>query len=154
MTNTFKLKISSWIFYATGIATSIMGIIFLTLRPLVVLLPEDSRYTGLTSEQLKAIDPRLFSWIGMVFRSWGAFAVGLGIVIIMLTANAYKHRERWAWLTLAAVGLTSLLGFVVVNIFLKSDFIIILTVWLALYGISLWFGKSLLAHTDAAGGTR
>lgn len=142
MTNSYKQKISSWIFFATGILISIIGVVFITLRPLVVLLPEDSRYTGLTPDQLKVIDPRLFSWIGMVFRSWGAFALGLGIMIVMLTANAHKRRERWAWWTLAAVGFTSLTGFIVVNIFLKSDYLLLLIVWLVLYGIAIWFGRS------------
>ena len=107
----------------------------------MVLLSEDSRFTGLTPDQLKSLDPRLFTWIGMVFRSWGVFAIGLGIMIVCLAGTAYRSGERWAWWTLAIGGLTTFTGFLFVNFALNSDFRWVIVVLLASYIGALWYGR-------------
>jgi hypothetical protein len=66
------------------------------LRPILVLLPEDQRFTGLSPDQLKALNAQLFIWIGLVFRSWGAFAIGLGIMVTAVASTAYRQGDRWA----------------------------------------------------------
>lgn len=93
---------SAWLtLVIIGALAVVMGLIFVFARPLIVLLPEDQRFTGLTPDQLRAINPQLFTWMGMVFRSWGAFAIGLGAAIIGLAGYAYRRGETWAEVTLA-----------------------------------------------------
>ena len=130
---------ASWrILTAIGLVAVLMGLWFILLRPSVVLLPEDSRFTGLTSEQFQALSPKLFEWAGFVFRSWGAFAIGLGVLIIGVARNAYRRGERWAWLTLAIAGLLTLSIFLTVNMALGSDFRYVIAGLFAIYALALW----------------
>jgi len=109
-----------------GMVTIGMGVAFVLLRPNVVLLPEDQRYTGLTPEQLRVLDPELFSWIGMVFRSWGAFAIGLGVMIAGLGAYGYRRGELWAERLLLVAGFCTFSIFLTVNVLLRSDFALVI----------------------------
>ncbi|MGC5225078.1 hypothetical protein ACPW96_21125 [Micromonospora sp. DT81.3] len=109
-----------------GMLTIGMGLAFALLRPGVVLLPEDQRYTGLTPEQLEVLDPELFSWIGMVFRSWGAFGIGLGLMITGLGAYGYRRGELWAERLLFVAGLCTFSIFLTVNVLLRSDFALVI----------------------------
>src|SRR5262245_65753067 len=73
---------ASWVtLVVIGGLAVVMGVTFVLLRPLIVLLPEDQRFTGLTPDQLRTLNAQLFAWIGLVFRSWGAFVFGLGCMI-------------------------------------------------------------------------
>ena len=46
--------IASWATLAAiGVLAVIMGMSFVLLRPLIVLLPEDQRFTGMTPDQLR-----------------------------------------------------------------------------------------------------
>lgn len=109
-----------------GMVTVGMGLAFVMLRPNVVLLPEDQRYTGLTPEQLRVLDPELFSWIGMVFRSWGAFGIGLGVMITGLAAYGYRRGELWAERLLVVAGFCTFGIFLTVNVLLRSDFALVI----------------------------
>ena|SRR5688572_22749090 len=131
--------LASWkILVAIGIAAVLMGLWFILLRPSVVLLPEDSRFTGLTPEQFQALSPKLFEWAGFVFRSWGAFAIGLGILIVSIATNAYRRAERWAWLALAVSGLLTFSIFFAVNVALGSDFRLVIAGLMVVYAFALW----------------
>ena len=132
---------ASWtILAAIGVLSIIMGVSFVALRPLIVLLPEDQRFTGITPDQLKALNSHLFVWIGMVFRSWGAFAIGLGTLITIVAGTAYRHGERWAWWALAATGVTTFGIFLSVNVLLGSDFKWAIALIFAAYLWALWYG--------------
>lgn len=131
-----------------GSLAVIMGVSFVVLRPIIVLLPEDQRFTGLTPDQLKAINAQLFVWIGFVFRSWGAFAIGLGILITAIAMTAYRQGERWAWWALAVAGLTTFGIFLSVNLMLGSDFGVPIALLLAAYVWALWYGRSCVVPND------
>ncbi len=133
-----RLAISWKILTAIGGAAVLMGLWFIFLRPSVVLLPEDSRFTGLSPEQFQALSPKLFEWAGFVFRSWGAFAIGLGVLIVGIAMNSYRRAERWAWLTLAVAGLLTFSIFFAVNMALGSDFRLVIAGLLAIYLFALW----------------
>jgi hypothetical protein len=133
-----RLALSWKILTAVGAAAVLMGLWFIFLRSSVVLLPEDSRFTGLTPEQFKLLSPKLFDWAGFVFRSWGAFAVGLGVLIAGIAANSYRQAERWAWLTLAIAGSLTFSIFFAVNMALGSDFRFVIAGLFAIYLLALW----------------
>jgi len=130
---------SSWLTIALlGGVAIVMGLAFITLRPLVVLLPEDQRFTGMTVEQLRTQSPALFTWIGLVFRSWGAFAVGLGVLLTGIAVSAYRRGERWAWWTVALAGLSTFTIFLKVNFVLGSDFRWVIAALLSVFVLALW----------------
>ena len=124
-----------------GSLAVVMGVSFVLLRPIIVLLPEDQRFTGLTPDQLKALNAQLFIWIGFVFRSWGAFAIGLGILVSAIASTAYRQGDRWAWWALAIAGLITFEIFLTVNLMLGSDFRVPIALLLAAYVWALWHGR-------------
>jgi hypothetical protein len=133
---------ASWItLVVIGGLAIVMGVSFVLLRPLVVLLPEDQRFTGLTPDQLKTLSPQLFAWIGMVFRSWGAFAIGLGTMISAVAATAYRDGQRWAWWALAVAGMLTFGIFLTVNVLLGSDFKFVIALLFVAYLWALWLGR-------------
>jgi hypothetical protein len=134
--------IASWATLAAiGVLAVIMGMSFVLLRPLIVLLPEDQRFTGMTPDQLKALNGQLFAWIGMVFRSWGAFAIGLGTMIAAVAGTAYRRGDLWAWWALAATGILTFGIFLTVNVLLDSDFKFVIALLFAAYLWALWYGR-------------
>jgi hypothetical protein len=133
---------ASWATLAViGALAIIMGCSFVFLRPLIVLLPEDQRFTAMTPEQLKALNPQLFTWVGMVFRSWGAFAIGLGTMMSAVAGTAYRHGDRWAWWALAVAGVLTFSIFLTVNVLLGSDFKFAIGLLFATYLWALWHGR-------------
>ena len=51
----------SWAAIAgVGLLAMLMGTAFLVLRPDFILLPEDRRFTGLTTDELRRAHPALF----------------------------------------------------------------------------------------------
>ena len=133
---------ASWIVLAgIGILAVVMGASFVVLRPMIVLLPEDQRFTGLTPDQLKALNAQLFIWIGLVFRSWGAFAIGFGILVTAVASTAYRQGDRWAWWALTVAGLLTFGIFLAVNVVLGSDFKYPIMLLLAAYLWALWNGR-------------
>ena len=132
----------SWVTVGViGALAIVMGLFFFFIRPLVVLLPEDQRYTALTADQLRSYSPQLFSWIGMVFRSWGAFSMGLGISITGIALFAYRQGETWAQWLLVLIGAITFGLFLAINIVLGSDFKLLIGVLLAVYMGALFHGR-------------
>ena len=141
LTQTRPSKISWITIGVIGALVIVMGLFFLFIRPLVILLPEDQRYTALTSTQLRSYSPQLFSWIGMVFRSWGAFSIGLGLSITGIAGFAYRQGEAWAQWLLLLIGLITFGIFLTINIILGSDFKLLIGVLLVVYMSALFHGR-------------
>ena len=135
-----------WVTLAViGILAVAMGVSFIVLRPNIVLRAEDQRFTGLDPDQLKALIAQLFVWIGLVFRSWGAFAIGLGILVTAVGSTAYRQGDRWAWWALVAAGLLTFGIFLAVNVVLASDFKYPIALLLAAY---LWGALAQAPHLN------
>ena len=99
-----------------GVLTLGTGSYFLLLRP--PLLPKDLRFTGVDP---KLLDPRMITWLGIVFRTWGGFMAGLGILLGAVGANLLTARERvLRWGATAAV-LVAFGRFLLSNLILHSD---------------------------------
>jgi hypothetical protein len=123
---------------ALGFLAVVTGVAFIFLRPNFILLPEDQSFTGLSPEELRRINPALFAWIGMVFRSWGGFATGLGVIIVGVACTGYRTGLRWAWWVLGLATLTTLSVFAWVNFALKSEFLPLIALAMLLVLVSLW----------------
>ena len=138
-----KLKIAWKIIFVIGIISVFMGLHFIFIRPNFVFFPEDSRFTQLSSQDLQAYNSNLFTWIGFVFRSWGAFALSTGVSMMGLAVFGLRKKAKWAFLTLALAGIPSLSIFLFVNVSLNSDFMVVIGSLLILYMSAL-----LLAFND------
>lgn len=133
---------ASWaVLAAIGVLSVIMGVSFVVLRPMIVLLPEDQRFTGMTPDQLKAMNTQLFAWIGMVFRSWGGFAIGLGTLLTAVAGTAYRRGDPWAWWAMAVTGVLTFGIFLTVNLLLGSDFKLVIALIFVAYLWALWYGR-------------
>jgi hypothetical protein len=103
---------------AFGIATTAVGIYFMALRP--ALLPEDLRFAHLQTGDVPA---PLLPWLRIVFRTWGGFVVGLGVLLLGQGIAAYTNRSGWSRCG-TAIGVVFAFGsFLVSNIQLGSDFL-------------------------------
>jgi hypothetical protein len=137
-----KILHSSRVIIIVGMLGVVMGIFFLFIRPLFVLLPEDSQFMGLSSDQLYQLNQNLFQWIGLVMRSWGAFILGVSVGIMSIAYYPYRKKEKWAWVTLLSIALVVFIPFCLVNIYLRSDFFIaILAAFMLMLGALLVAAK-------------
>lgn len=75
---------------ALGLLTSSTGVYFMLLRP--PLLPEDSRFIGLGTEE---VPEALARWLSIVFRTWGGFMVGFGLSLLGLAGYFQTRRDAW-----------------------------------------------------------
>jgi hypothetical protein len=128
-----QLTVSATVLALIGLVLVALGIFLILVRPSFVLLPEDIRFTQLSPEQLRLMNGHLFDWIGLVFRSWGAFMAGFGTLISFTAWGAYRRGDRSAWLTLAVGGIVPLSIFLLVNLALGSDFRWLIALMLVAY---------------------
>jgi hypothetical protein len=101
-----------------GILTLGTGAYFLFFRP--ALLPEDIRFTGADA---RLLDPRMAAWLRIVFRTWGGFMAGFGILLAAVGGNLFSARQgalRWG---AAAAVLVAFGRFLVSNLQLRSDYL-------------------------------
>ena len=128
-----RLRVSSAVLTGVGLALIALGAFLLLVRPGFVLLPEDVSFARITADQLRSSHGPLFEWMGLVFRSWGAFVMGFGALVAGTARGAYRRGGRSAWLTLAAGGIIPLSIFLGVNLALGSDFSAVIGLLLAAY---------------------
>ncbi|MGQ4274198.1 hypothetical protein [Terrihabitans sp. B22-R8] len=95
------------------------GIYFLGIRP--TLLPEDIRFTGIDAATL----PQPFlDWLGIVFRTWGGFITGFGIVIIGIGFATFVGDTKWLRYGTAAGILVAFGRFAYSNVVISGDYLI------------------------------
>jgi len=116
-------RLAGTLVLVAGILTLGIATYFLFLRP--PMLPEDARFTGVPAG---ALPPRLAVWLTIVFRTWGGFVAGFGIVLVaigayLLTAASRVLRGGVALALVVAFG-----RFLLSNIELGSDFLPLLVV--------------------------
>ena len=112
-----------------GVLTLGTGLYFLLVRP--AMLPEDFRFTGTTPEQVPA---RMWAWLGIVFRTWGGFMAGFGVVLIGVAVYLLTARKVFLCSATAA-GLVIAFGrFLVSNVALHSDYLGFIA---ALFGLAV-----------------
>lgn len=95
------------------------GVYFLGIRP--TLLPEDIRFTGIDAATL----PQPFlDWLGIVFRTWGGFITGFGIVIIGIGFATFAGDAKWLRYGTAAGILVAFGRFAYSNVVISGDYLI------------------------------
>lgn len=103
---------------AFGLLAVGTGLYFMALRP--ALLPEDLRFTGLHQPE---VAPALARWLRIVFRTWGGFVVGLGLMVVGHGAAYLVNRPALSRIGMAAGCVFAFASFVLSNIQLRSDFL-------------------------------
>ena len=113
-----------------GLLTMGTAVFFLVLRP--ALLPEDIRHTGIDPGTLP---PAFLEWLGTVFRAWGGFIAGFGVLLLGIGGFLLSGRARCLYWATAIGAVVALGRFLFSNILLDSDF--------------LWFISALFALAAA-----
>jgi hypothetical protein len=101
-----------------GLLTVGTGVYFMALRP--ALLPEDLRFSALDRAE---IPMALVPWLRIVFRTWGAFIVGLGLCLLGQGASYIGSRSGVARLGTILGLLFAFSSFLVSNIQIRSEFL-------------------------------
>lgn len=101
-----------------GVLTAATGVYFAVFRP--PMLPEDIGLTGVSPDLL----PAAFSqWLSIVFRTWGGFLIGFGILLASIGMFLSKGNRLWLRVGLATAALIAFGSFLVSNVQLRSDFV-------------------------------
>ena len=131
---------SSIVLAAAGILLIGMGFYFIVLRP--PLLPEDTRFMGLTAAQLDPIRPQLEAWLTHVFRVLGGYVLATGILTVTLAATSFRQHSPIAAIGALLGGAASIGWMAVVNFMIGSDFKWVLLgmalIWVLSLGLYGW----------------
>ena len=112
--------LSSILLVMFGVALIGIGMFFLVLRQ--PLLPEDTRFIGLSLEQLQTEQPRLAIWLLQVFRVLGGYAIAAGVLTVTIAATSFRQHDRVAGLGILIAGVTSIGWMAIINFVIASDF--------------------------------
>lgn len=137
-----KLKpYSATILTVCGIILVGMGLYFVLLRP--TLLPEDSRYIGVSLADLQTTAPNFADWLHRVFTVMGAFMSTVGLLVVYIARTPFRVKAKGVGAIVGVTGLTSIGWMVIANFLINSDF-----KWL-LFGFAvLWSIALLLYHFE------
>ena len=109
---------AAWLLLLLGVITCGTGIYFMVVRP--AILPEDVRFTKLVPQEMPT---EALEWLQIVFRTWGAFVFGFGVLLTALASFIMKTRPgflRWG----VPIALIVPFGrFLASNVILRSDYL-------------------------------
>jgi hypothetical protein len=111
-------RIAAILVLVVGVLTLGIATYFLFLRP--PMLPEDAGFTGIPAG---ALPPRLAAWLSIVFRTWGGFVAGFGIVLVAIGTYLLTAATRVLRGGVALALVIAFARFLLSNIELKSDFL-------------------------------
>jgi len=116
---TAQNRLSGGLLTILGVLAFGTGVYFLGIRP--TLLPEDIRFSGID----EAILPQAFlDWLGIVFRTWGGFITGFGIVLVGIGVATFSADEKWLRYGTAAGILIAFGRFAYSNVVISGDYLI------------------------------
>lgn len=116
-----------------------MGAYFIFLRP--PILPEDTRYIGVSLAQLKTSMPRLLPWLARVFTVLGGQMFATGLLTIYLAVTSFRNPTPASIAVVAISGLASIGVLVITNFLIDSDF-----KWILLAFTVPWFVALLTSY--------
>ncbi|MHA4807860.1 hypothetical protein ACX0G9_07130 [Flavitalea flava] len=97
-----------------------MGIYFVFFRP--PLLPEDSKYIGLSISAIQNNIPALSGWIQKVFWVMGCYIFTAGLLTMYIAQTSFRTRTQGTYIIVSIAGITSISSMAIVNFILQSDF--------------------------------
>jgi hypothetical protein len=97
-----------------------IGIYFIFLRP--TLLPEDSRYIGLSLSAIQNNIPGLSVWLQKVFWVMGCYIFTTGLLTMYVAQTSFRTRTQGAFIMASIAGITSIGSMTIVKFILQSDF--------------------------------
>lgn len=103
-----------------GLLLAGMGIYFVFLRP--PLLPEDSKYIGLSLSAIQNNIPDLSVWLQKVFWVMGCYIFTTRLLTIYVAQTSFRTRTQGAFIIVSIAGITSIGSMAIVNFILHSDF--------------------------------
>lgn len=126
-----------------GIILMGLGLYFIFIRP--PLLPEDTRFMGMTLAQIQSTMPGLLTWLRRVFWVMGGYIFTTGLLTVYIAATVFQQLGRGARFVVALAGLTSIGWMAIVNFLIDSDFKWLLLAfnlpWIVALAISWWEGR-------------
>ena len=90
----------------------------MVIRP--PILPEDFRFTKLGPNELPT---EALEWLQIVFRTWGAFVLGFGVLLMAIAGFVLKSRPAFLRWGVPMALFVSFGRFLASNIMLHSDFL-------------------------------
>ena len=116
-----KLKpYSAFFLLLGGFLLAGMGIYFIFLRP--SLLPEDSKYIGLSLSAIHNNIPGLSVWLQKVFWVMGCYIFTTGMLTMYVARTSFRTRTKGAFIMVSIAGITSIGSMTIINFILHSDF--------------------------------
>ena len=97
-----------------------IGIYFVFLRP--PLLPEDSKYIGLSLSAIQNNIPGLLVWLQKVFWVMGGYIFTTGLLTMYVAQTSFRTRTKGALIIVSIAGIISIGFMTIVNFILQSDF--------------------------------
>ena len=114
-----------------------MGIYFVFLRP--PLLPEDSKYIGLSLSAIQNNTPGLSVWLQKVFWVMGGYIFTTGLLTMYVAQTSFRTRTQGAFIILSFAGITSIGSMTIINFIIRSDF-----KWILLIFTFIWITAVIL----------
>ncbi len=127
--------VSSWLLVGCGFWLVVLGLYFIAVRP--PLLPEDARFMGTSSAQIRAAVPGLDGWLTKVFTVMGGFIAGSGVQTVYVAWVGISSRGSFWALALSGVLTVGLMS--ATNFVLRSDYR-----WVLLVPAAVWTAALIL----------
>ena len=96
-------------------------------------------FTGLSWSALTATTPAVANFMTTLFRVYGAYNVGFGIMAVFIAVTAFRRGERWAWWALLVGNTVTLVSAIIfdrvvkaIGIFEMSEYLGLLIVYIGL----------------------
>lgn len=64
------------------------------------LMPYHEKFIGMTSSEIRGVNPKLMDFVGGSIRLLGFLFISLGIVNIGVCLASFRRGERWSWITI------------------------------------------------------
>jgi hypothetical protein len=113
-----KDRIAGMLLWGLGLLTVGTGIYFMAVRP--AMLPEDLRFTGASAP---AAGSAMETWLRLVFRTWGGFVIGFGVLIGATGGFLLTAQRGWLRAGVAIGVMLAFSQFLASNLQLHSDFL-------------------------------
>lgn len=133
----------AWLFLlAVGLIAVAVGILYLLVpEPWLLDRKANERLLGMSFEELIRQVPTLPAYLVVVYRFFGLYLMGFGLMTTGVTLTAFRRGERWAWwlLLLGLGGLLLLQTYLIAVHIPVSPFLWLDVLVLLLWGIGLAF---------------